>query len=795
MIKNYLKISLRNLWKHRAFSFINVSGLAVGMACCLMIVLFIQEEVQYDRHHEKADAIYRVTLNLKLPGTEFDLGSTMAPMGPQLVEELPEVTQMARTSRRNEYLVVHEDTRFYEGNFYYADSTIFDLFTYPLLRGDPQTALAAPYTVVITEEIARKYFGDEDPMGQVLTLDNAHALTITGILAPFPATSHVTYDFLASFSTLLSTTDDLDDFHSWDSISRVHTYILVPGAHSQGTLRAKIDALHAHHAAEGNADAITMGLLPLTEIHLTRGYANNNADVGNKTNLYVFGSIAFLILVIASINFINLSTARSAKRAREVGMRKVLGAFRGQLIRQFIGESVLLSVLALMLAVALVELLLPAFNYLLEKNLVADYSENSILLLALGVITFFVGFVAGIYPAFVLSSFRPVEVLKGKAKRGLAAALFRKGLVVLQFSIAIILIIGSVVMASQMAYFAEKDLGFQHEQVVVLELQDPALEENVETFKQTLLQHPDVLMAAGASSTPGSNTYSLATYLPEGAEDDEDKGIGTVLIDHDAVETWGLRLRAGRGFSRSFSTDTSEALMLNASAAKLLGWDDPVGKRLRVDDEADMQVIGIVEDFHFSSLDSKIQPMVFRMSSESYQFVAIRVSPQDISSTLAFLEEQWQVFAPAYPFEYTFVDDDFASSYESTQRLSETIRAFALLAILVACLGLFGLVSYTTEQRTKEIGVRKVLGASVTGIWMLLSKDFVRLVTVAFIVAMPLAYFAMTSWLEDFAYPVEMSWLTFVLAGLAALVIALGTVSYQAIKAALGNPVDSLRYE
>ena len=795
MLKNYLKISLRNLWKHRAFSMINVSGLAVGMACCLLIVLFIQEEVQYDRHHENADAIYRVTLNLKLPGTEFDLGSTMAPMGPRLVEELPEVTQMARTSRRAEYLVAYEDTRFYEGRFYYADSTIFDLFTYPLLRGDPKTVLAAPYSVVITEEIARKYFGDEDPVGKVLTLDNTHELTVTGILAPFPTTSHVTYDFLASFSTLLAMADDLDDFNDWDSISRVHTYILVPGAHNQDALRAKVDALHARHAAEGNDDAITMGLLPLTEIHLARGYANNNADVGNKTNLYVFGSVAFLILLIASINFINLSTARSAKRAREVGMRKVLGAFRGQLIRQFIGESVLLSVLALMLAVALVELLLPTFNYLLEKNLVANYSENGLLLLSLGAITFFVGFVAGIYPAFVLSSFRPVEVLKGKAKRGLVAALFRKGLVVFQFSIAIVLIIGSVVMASQMAYFSEKDLGFQHEQIVVMELQDPALEENVETFKQTLMQHPGVLIAAGASSTPGSNTYSLATYIPEGADDDEDMGIGTVMIDHDAIETWGLRLLAGRGFSRSFSTDTSEALLLNASAAKLIGWDDPVGKRLRVDAETDMQVIGVVEDFHFSSLDSEIQPMVFRMSTESYPFVSVRVSPQDVSSTLAFLEQQWQTFAPAYPFEYTFVDEDFASSYESTQRLSETIRAFALLAILVACLGLFGLVSYTTEQRTKEIGVRKVLGASVSGIWMLLSKDFIRLVAVAFVVATPLAYYAMRRWLEDFAYAVDMSWLTFVLAGLVALGIALATVSYQAIKAALGNPVDSLRYE
>ena len=586
----------------------------------------------------------------------------------------------------------------------------------------------------------------------------------------------------------------VENLEEWDSISAVHTYIVVPGAHDEAVLEAKIDALHAQHAGEGNDEAITLSLQPLTAIHLEQGFANNNADVGSRTNLYVFASIAFLILLIASINFINLSTARSAKRAREVGMRKVLGAVRGQLVRQFLGESVLLSVLALMLAVGLVEMLLPAFNYLLDKELVANYSANGLLLLALGGITFFVGFIAGIYPAFVLSSFRPVEVLKGQAKRGLAAALFRQGLVVVQFSIAIVLIIGSVVMAAQMTYFAEKDLGFKHEQIVVLELQDPELEQNVETIKQTMLKHPGVLAGAAASSMPGSNTYSLRSYLPEGAEDDEGMGIGTVLIDHDAVETWGLRLLEGRGFSRSFPTDTSEALLLNEAAVKLLGWDDPVGKRLQIDDK-EMRVIGVVGDFHFSSLQTEIQPMVFGMSSDVYQFLALRVSPQDITATLAFLEQQWRVFAPAYPFEYTFVDDDYAVNYAGTQRLSETLRAFALLAILVACLGLFGLVSYTTEQRTKEIGVRKVMGASVPGIWMLLSQDFLRLVAVAFVVAAPLAYFAMTRWLEEFAYRVDISWPIFLMAGLAALGIALATVSYQAIKAALGNPVDSLRYE
>ena len=792
MFKNYLKIALRNLWKHRAFSLINVSGLAIGMACCLLIVLFIQEEVRYDRHHEKAEAIYRVTMNLKLPGVEFNLASTMAPLGPALVTDLPEVTQAARLSRDNEYLVAWEDKRFYEESFYFADSTFLDVFTFPLVQGDPQAALATPFSVVITEEMARKYFGEGDPVGQVLRLDNGHDFTVTGILAPLPTASHLRFDFLASFESLMRM--GRTDLESWDGVSAVHTYLVVPGAHGKAALEAKIDALHAQHAAEGNDEMITLGLQPLTEIHLQQGLVNNNADVGSRTNLYVFASIAFLILLIASINFINLSTARSAKRAREVGMRKVLGAVRGQLVRQFLGESVLLSVLALLLAVALVEVLLPLFNYLLDKNLVVHYATNGLLLLALGGITFFVGIVAGVYPAFVLSSFRPVEVLKGAAKRGFVAVLFRRGLVVLQFTIAIVLIIGSAVMAAQMTYFAEKDLGFNHEQIVVLELQDPDLHQTYETIKQALAQHAGVLQAAAASSTPGSNTYALASYRPEGAEDDEAVGIGTVFVDHDVVETWGLTLVAGRGFSRSFSTDTSEAVLLNEAAVKLLGWDDPVGKVL-YDQETPKQVIGVVKDFHFSSLQTEIQPMTLQMSSDGYQYLAVRVSPQDITSTLAFLEQQWRTFAPAYPFEYTFVDEDFAGNYTATQRLSETIRAFTLLAIFVACLGLFGLVSFTTEQRTKEIGVRKVLGASVPGIWLLLSKDFLKLVAVAFVVAAPLAYFAMSRWLEDFAYRADLSWPIFVMAGLAALAIALLTVSYQSIKTALGNPVKSLRYE
>lgn len=792
MFKNYIKISFRNLWKHRGYSFINISGLAVGIACCLLIVLYIQDELNYDRHHVHVDETYRVTLDLKLPGAEYNLASTMAILGPTLKDDLPEITQYTRLSRDMEFLVTQEERRFYETGFYFADSTVFDVFTYPLLRGDVETALNAPFSVLLTEEMAQKYFGDTDPMGQVLRIDNEFDFTVAGILAPLPSHSHFSFDFLASMTSL----EQMDgEMNEWNDISDVHTYIVIPGSFALEAMDKKVQGVLHNHAGEENSAVMTLHLQPLTDIHLSTGYANENSIGGNSmTNLYVFGSIALLILLIASINFINLSTARSVKRAREVGMRKVLGAYRLQLIRQFLGESVLLAFLGLLFALGLVELLVPAFNSLLDTNLVITYFGNSTLLLSLLAVVAFVGVVAGTYPAFVLSSFRPVEVFKGETKRGVSGVLLRKGLVVFQFAIAIVLIIGSFIMSAQMTYFAEKDLGFNKEQVVVMNLREPAVQDNYESFKRTLSQHPGILHTAAASSMPGSNTYGLGSFRVEGAPEDDEIGITTVVVDHDFVETLELTMASGRNFSRDFVTDSSATLLLNEAAVARLALEDPLTTNLITDDDEVRQVVGVIEDFHFSTLQTEIRPIVFYLG-DSFPFLAARIDPKETVSVMEYLEASWAEVAPAYPFEYTFMDDDFANAYEGSQRLSNTIQAFTFLAILVACLGLFGLVSYTTEQRTKEIGVRKVLGASVPGILVLLSKDFLKLVGVAFVIAGPLAYFTMQKWLEEFAYRIEISWAIFLMAGIAALMIAVITVCYQAIRAALANPVESLRYE
>ena len=471
MLRNYFKIALRNLWKHRGYAFINVAGLAVGMACCLMIVLFIQDELRYDRYHEKADAIYRVTLDLKMPGAEFELASTMTPLGPALLADMPEVVQYARVTRPRERLIASQNKRFYEDAFYFADSTLFDVFTYPFVYGNPQTALRKPYSVVLTQETARKYFGDENPVGKVLRMDEAQDFEVTGVLASLPRYTHFKFDFLASFDSQPST--KRQEAASWTNVSDVHTYVVIPD--QAAAVERKLPGFLEKYLDEEEQQAIGLHLQSLSDIHLHSDLANEDGDTGSATTIYVFASIALLILLIAAINFINLATARAEKRAREVGVRKVLGAFRGQLIRQFLGESLLLAGLALLLSLILVEALLPLFNGLLQKELAARYMDNGMLLLALGSITLFVGIVAGSYPAFVLSAFRPVEVLKGQARQGWAGVLFRKGLVVVQFAIAIMLIIGSVVMAAQMTYFSEKDLGFESNQVVVVPMRDASL--------------------------------------------------------------------------------------------------------------------------------------------------------------------------------------------------------------------------------------------------------------------------------------------------------------------------------
>ena len=800
MFRNYLKIALRNLGKQRGYAFITVAGLAAGMACCLLILLYVQDELSYERIHEQADRLYRVTSELHLGAQELQLASTMAPLGPAMADAFPDVAQAARVGLlKNKVLVRRGEQAFYEEAFFFADSTVFSVFTLPLVRGDVRAALHAPDAVVISETMAQKYFGDADPLGQVLTVEGRHDLRVTAVMRDVPPQTHFRPSMLASLDAAGTVAGARLD--QWGELSKLYTYVVLPPGRA-AALEARLPAFLDRQASDiSTSDAppstfVKLHLQPVRDIHLRSGDLRNEiGPTSDERYVFVFGSIALLVLVIACINFMNLATARSAGRAKEVGVRKVMGANRAQLVRQFLGESLLLALVALLVALALVELLLPLFNELSGKSLRTDYTRNPVLLGALAGVTLFVGLVAGSYPALFLSAFRPAEVLKGKARRS-ASARLRQVLVVVQFGISIVLMIGAVVMSAQMEYFRSKDLGFDQEQVVVLPLQDADVRRRHEALKELLAAQPGVVRAAASTATPGKNSAGLSAFLPEGGAGQETVSLYTFMVDDDLIETLGIRLVEGRGFSRAVATDTAGAYVLNRSAVRRLGWEQAVGKTLKdINHDAPGRVIGVVDDFHLFSLESEVPPLLMAFRPSAFDHLVLRIRPADVPATLAGLEEAWKTFAPGVPFAYSFVDQDFEQQYADTARLSRTLHAFTFLALLIACLGLFGLAAYTAEQRTKEIGVRKVMGATVPGLVVLLSREFVRLVLVAFVLAAPAAYLLASRWLEEFAYRVPLSWPIFALAGAAALVIALATVSYQAVRAALADPVESLRYE
>jgi putative ABC transport system permease protein len=810
MLKNYLKIALRNLLRHKGYSLINVAGLAVGIACCLLILLYVQDELAYDRHHEKAGQIYRAALDGRLADKDFHFAVSCAPLAVILPQELPEVLASTRLRNRSGVLVRSGEKRFTEDHIFYADSTVFGVFTFPLVQGDPKTALAHPNAIVLTVAMAAKYFGDENPIGKTLALDDQD-YQITGVMQDAPRQSHFHPDFLAAMATLPDSRDP-----SWLN-NNFYTYLVLPANTSATEFEAKVATVVKKYVDPQVKAAVGIGfdefvasggryryyLQRLPDIHL-----HSKLDVEIEANgdikyLYIFSAIAVFILLIACINFMNLATARSANRAKEVGIRKVLGSFRSQLVQQFLSESILISVIALLIAIGLAELLLPFFNNLAAKQLQADFLSGNPARFGLIGFALLVGIIAGSYPAFFLASFQPVSVLKGKLSRpgGTGSRWLRSGLVVFQFAISIALIAGTAVVQQQLQYVQRQNLGFDKEHVVVIQ-KAGKLKQQSPAFKQELLRSPEVLNASAATEVPG-RWFSNTTVQPEGAPPDRFELLWYLAADEDFVKTLGMKIIAGRNFSKAFSTDSS-AVILNETAVKRLGLTEAVGKKIVLmgrtrEESLKFTVIGVLKDFHFESLRQEIRPLALfpqrALRERAPGFVAVRLRPKNLPATLAFLENKWREFVPHHPFEYSFLDADFEALYRAEQRTGRIFGAFSALAILIACLGLFGLASFMTEQRTKEIGVRKVLGASVAQVVILLSKDFTRLVLIALMIAAPAAYLAMNRWLQDFAYRIEISWWVFALAGSVALFIALLTVSTQAIKAALANPVEALRYE
>ena len=787
MLLNYLKIALRHVRRHKVYSGLNIVGLSVGLAACLLIALYVQFETSFDRFHANADRIYRVEMDVLSEGGMRRWGPTFLPIGPLLREAFPEIEQVVRVATQDQPLIQHAETRFYEDAFRYAEPSFFEIFDFEVLRGAP-SELARPGTIMLSELMATKYYGGDDPLGQTLTVANkwnqqVETYEIVGILEDTRLDAHFQVHFLASMATLEAESRD----RSWSRLA--FTYVLLRDGYEADDLAGKLPAFQEHQLRSGFLEGSSLALRPLTDIHLRAALFNDIEPQGDIRYVYLFSAIAALILLIACINYMNLATARSAQRAREVGVRKVVGAQRRHLAFQFLGESVLLTSAALLLGLILAQLLLPSFSALIERPLTFQLGDARLTLVLAGIVLV-VGLTAGGYPALLLSSFRPVDVLKG-AVRTTAWPFVRKSLVVFQFAVSAALIVGTLVIQRQLDYVQNTRLGFEKEQMLILPTRG-RLADRAAAFKQELAQLASVQHVTVASAVPGRpNAISWFDHI-EGY-DGEGVVFDHLFVDYDYIPTLGLEVVAGRTFSDQFPTDAESALLINETAARQLGWVDPIGKTIQ-DHGTTKSVIGVLRDFHVQSMKHGIKPMIMEISPAS-DFIAAKLNVTDLPSALAAIHTIWDRFIPMLPFQYAFLDDDYEAMYRSEQRLGHLFGAFALFAVVIACLGLFGLAAFVTQQRTKEIGIRKVLGASVASVVGLLSRDFLKLVCIAFLLAAPLAYFAMERWLDSFAYRVDIGIGTLLSAGALALVTALLTVSYQAARAALADPVKSLRYE
>ena len=808
MLRNYIKIALRNLWQSKGFSAINIIGLAIGLATCLLIMLFVLDELNYDRYNKKAGRIYRVDSDIKFGGNHFTLATVTDPMGPTLKKDYPQVEQYVRFRSIGGLLIRKGNENVQEDHVIYADSTLFDVFTLPMLDGDPQTALQSPNSLVITATTALKYFNTTQAVGRTMLVNNRDNYKITGVIKDIPAQSHFNYDLFVSMATL-----EESRRNNWLS-NNFNTYIVLKEGADPKKLEAQFDGLVEKYVGPQVMQYMSINLnefkksgnyekhylTPLTSIHL---YSDKEAELGPNSNIqyvYIFSAIAFFILLIACVNFMNLSTARSANRAREVGVRKVLGSLKANLVKQFLTESILISSIALLLGLILTWAMLPTFNQLAAKDIQLDLLPGPWLLPILLMMVLITGLLAGSYPAFYLSSFKPIQVIKGKLAAGFKTSWLRSGLVVFQFAISIVLIIATIVIYKQLHFIQSHKTGFNREQVLVLHNTAP-LGNQAKTFRDEVIKIAGVENATMTGYLP-TNGWRNDNPVFADPTLDQKKAVSmqTWDVDDQYIPTLGMQLAAGRNFSTEFPTD-STGIIINETAAKMYGFNDPIGKNLyfirdlnNPKNVTTLHIVGIVKDFNFSSLRQQVMPLSFLLGQNPGN-IALRIHSTDIHQLITQVENKYKAMAPGEPFNYTFMDEDFNNIYRAEQRMGVIAISFAALAILIACLGLFGLAAYAAEQRTKEIGIRKVLGATVSNITTMLSKDFLKLVIVAAVIAFPLAWWVMHSWLQDFAYRTSISWWVFIMAGVAAALIAIVTVSFQTIKAAIMNPVKSLKTE
>jgi ABC-type antimicrobial peptide transport system permease subunit len=768
--------------RQKVFSLINIAGLAIGMAICILIFLWVQDELNYDRFHENANNIYRVVMHDQNYGVKWPVVSI--PVGPALEQDFPEVVHSARVSDFRG-LIKLEDKKFDEIGAY-VDPSFLDIFSFPFERGNPETALTSPLSIVISQKIAEKFFGSENPLGKNLILNQDLDLTVTGVMRDIPENSYFDLDFLAPFEIFEQRDRDPTNWGRF----QLYTYILLQDNSNLEELGEKVAGLLQQHDVRSGP---RLELEALTRIHL---YANDGG--GDIRYIYIFSIIAVFILAIACINFMNLTTARSSTRAIEIGMRKVTGAKRIDLVKQFFGESVLIALIALAFAITLVFLLLPTLNNLANKQLSLNPQGNWIIIFGFVGIVLFAGFLAGSYPSLFLSALKPVNILRGTlipTRGGAKRALFRKVLVVCQFGISIFLIISTFIIFKQLHFINHRNLGYQKDHIITVPLRGNASLQ-YEAFKNELLRDSRITHAAATSEVPVLIGKIHMGYEWEGKDPEKESRMYEVLVDHDFIKTLNMTIVEGRDFSKEYTTDTAEAFVLNEAAVKYYDIESPVGKDFSFDDRKG-KIIGIVKDFHFRPLQEEIEPLVMFIEPEKFNYLCVMIGSEvsELPGAIKYIESAWNKFVPLFPFQYSFLDATFDRLYRSEQKTGRIFGYFTFLAIFISCLGLFGLAAQIAEQRTKEIGIRKVMGATVAGITLLLTRDFMKWVFVANVIAWPTAYFAMNMWLQNYAYRTGMGIGLFFLAAVIALFIAFLTVSFQTIRAAVADPVESLRYE
>ena len=798
MIRNYLLVFFRNLARHRTYAFINIIGLAVGMACFILIAFYIITELSYDRYHHNSERIYRMETDLGLGGDPIPIATTNFPPAPAMKNDYPEVVEAVRILLRRKVLVEYEDNSFFEERVYFAENSIFDIFTLPLIRGNPATALELSNSVVITESTSRKYFGSENPIGRRITLNGKDEFAITGVMEDLPANSHFIFDMLLSFQTFADKRPGFTD--SWQSYFGCFSYLLLAEKADYRELENKLPAFRDRYfgdSLDGTGVTVEFFLTPLTEIHLHSHKRHEISGNGDIMYVYIFSAVAVFILLMACINFMNIATARSMTRTREIGIRKVLGAGRSQIARQFFAESIFYALLSLVLAIALVQLALPVFNSLADRELSMSFSEMPYLITALLLLALLVGLISGSYPALLLSGYHPARVLKGGKRWSAAGGGFRKVLVVGQFTISIALIIGTFIIIAQLNYMKKQELGFDIKQLVVIPIIDRSPAQSIESIKGELKKHSGVVAVTACSHIPGGIT-SGGSFIPEGYPEGQSQMMNSQQIDDDYIDTMGMEIALGRNFSQDFPADVQESVLINQAAAREIGWDNPIGRKIGFSGDPDRRkwtVVGLVKDFHYVSLHSAIEPLYISREPDRFRYVIARISSNNIPATLEYLENKWKEFDTSRPFQYFFLDESFDRQYRTEEKLRSIFFNFTIIAIFIACLGLFGLSLFAAESRKREIGIRKVLGASVSGVVLLMSKDFTRLVVIANVIAWPLIWIATRRWLENFAYRTPIKLHLFLLAGVAALAVAFLTILFQAVKTARANPVEAIRYE